>query len=94
MGVSDKKYEDGNDYRFNLMITKGEWGLAGSGKVGEEGKIKEGQKQFMQGDTMTLIISKDVVIQYMINIQPNDHTYKMQQAKFLFLSYSLFQTAR
>jgi len=86
IGVSDRIINDNKGYLGGDMGT-GNWGLAGNGAMGEDGKWSRGQ-DYKQGDVLTLK-GKGTELTYMINDKPNDYKYVLKN-KPLYLTISYY----
>jgi hypothetical protein len=86
IGVSDKIINDTKGYLGGDM-GNGNWGLAGNGAMGEDGKWSRGG-DYKTGDTLTLR-GKGSEITYNINDKPNDYKFLLKN-KPLYLTISYY----
>lgn len=87
LGVSDKILNAEAGYLGGDLGT-GNWGLAGNGSIGEEGKWVTGEG-YKQGDIVTLI-GKGSAITYFINGKNNTRYKYDLKKKPLFLTFSYY----
>jgi hypothetical protein len=86
IGVSDKVIIDNKGY-LGGDLGNGNWGLAGNGALGEEGKWTRGG-DYKQGDILTLK-GKGSEITYMVNDKSFDYKYNLKN-KPLYLTISYY----
>ena len=86
VGVSDKIINENRGYLGGDMGL-GNWGIAGNGSLGEEGKWEKGCS-YKQGDTIAITLQGSV-IKYSINGTPNNYSYDIRRSK-LYLTLSFY----
>lgn len=86
LGFSNKVLNEDRGYLGGDMGT-GNWGIAGNGSLGEEGKWKKGAA-YIEGDVVSLIKSGNL-ISYKINNRPNDYKYILT-GKELYLALTCY----
>lgn len=90
LGFSSTKIHLANGKFLGGDLGKGNWGIAGNGALGEEGKWGKGET-FKQGDLVTLIYQSGT-IKYSINGKQNGYSYSFSKTggNQVYIAASLF----
>jgi hypothetical protein len=77
IGISDRYIEYDTKNFLGGDMGKGNWAIAGSSVIGEEGSWNYQGKSFGQGDTLTLEFNDDT-IKYKVNGVENEYSYRFK----------------
>jgi hypothetical protein len=87
IGFSDKIFSGETKGYLGGDLGLGNWGVAGNGSIGQEGKWIKGTG-FKQGDIVTFSSTKSV-ISYAVNQVPSGYSYDLKK-KPLYLTFSFY----